>query len=119
MMSFHSARQSKRFWIYKTHSEDLRGVTLVCLNCEFLTDASGLDNMATHLNENLTHTCQVIIENVPSDCLVADNISHLVSDASSNSGGEETSQVVYLCVLNLLNWHAPAVYLEVCVFVCV
>ncbi|CAI5793102.1 finger 280D isoform X1 [Podarcis lilfordi] len=94
MMSFHSARQSKRFWIYKTHSEDLRGVTLVCLNCEFLTDASGLDNMATHLNENLTHTCQVIIENVPSDCLVADNISHLVSDTSLNSGSEETSQEI-------------------------
>ncbi|XP_033023937.1 zinc finger protein 280D isoform X1 [Lacerta agilis] len=94
MMSFHSARQSKRFWIYKTHSEDLRGVTLVCLNCEFLTDASSLDDMATHLNENLTHTCQVIIENVPSDYLVADNLSHLVSDGLLNSGSEETSQKI-------------------------
>ncbi|KFW92966.1 Zinc finger protein 280D, partial [Phalacrocorax carbo] len=62
MMSFHSARPSKRFWIYKKHSEELRGVTVVCLNCDFLTDVSGLDNMATHLSESHTHTCQVIIE---------------------------------------------------------
>ncbi|NXW82826.1 Z280D protein, partial [Alopecoenas beccarii] len=62
MMSFHSARQSKRFWIYKKHSEELRGVTVVCLNCDFLTDVSGLDSMATHLSESHTHTCQVIIE---------------------------------------------------------
>ncbi|NWX02595.1 Z280D protein, partial [Caloenas nicobarica] len=62
MMSFHSARQSKRFWIYKKHSEELRGVTVVCLNCDFLTDVSGLDSMATHLSESHTHTCQVILE---------------------------------------------------------
>ncbi|KFP99189.1 Zinc finger protein 280D, partial [Leptosomus discolor] len=62
MMSFHSARPSKRFWIYKKHSEELRGVTVVCLNCDFLTDVSGLDRMATHLSESHTHTCQVILE---------------------------------------------------------
>ncbi|NWZ78735.1 Z280D protein, partial [Poecile atricapillus] len=62
MMSFHSARPSKRFWIFKKHSEELRGVTVVCLNCDFLADVSGLDNMATHLSENQTHTCQVIVE---------------------------------------------------------
>ncbi|NXY45424.1 Z280D protein, partial [Ceuthmochares aereus] len=62
MMSFHSARPSKRFWIYKKHTEKLRGVTVVCLNCDFLTDVSGLDSMATHLSESHTHTCQVIIE---------------------------------------------------------
>ncbi|NXD65116.1 Z280D protein, partial [Eolophus roseicapillus] len=62
MMSFHSARPSKRFWIYKKHSEELRGVTVVCLNCDFLTDVSGLDSMATHLSENHTHTCQVVTE---------------------------------------------------------
>uniref|UniRef100_A0A8B9CQI1 C2H2-type domain-containing protein n=1 Tax=Anser brachyrhynchus TaxID=132585 RepID=A0A8B9CQI1_9AVES len=59
MMSFHSARPSKRFWIYKKHSEELRGVTVVCLNCDFLTDGSGLDSMATHLSESHTHTCQM------------------------------------------------------------
>uniref|UniRef100_A0A8C0EI06 C2H2-type domain-containing protein n=1 Tax=Bubo bubo TaxID=30461 RepID=A0A8C0EI06_BUBBB len=62
MMSFHSARPSKRFWIYKKHSEELRGVTVVCLNCDFLTDVSGLDSMATHLSESHSHTCQVVIE---------------------------------------------------------
>ncbi|NWU65958.1 Z280D protein, partial [Pterocles burchelli] len=62
MMSFHSARPSKRFWIYKKHSEKLRGMTVVCLNCDFLADVSGLDSMATHLSESHTHTCQVIIE---------------------------------------------------------
>ncbi|KAF7241471.1 hypothetical protein EYD10_11929 [Varanus komodoensis] len=41
----------------------MRGFTVVCLNCDFLTDVSGLDKMATHLIENHTHTCQVIIEN--------------------------------------------------------
>uniref|UniRef100_A0A8D0EZA5 C2H2-type domain-containing protein n=1 Tax=Strix occidentalis caurina TaxID=311401 RepID=A0A8D0EZA5_STROC len=64
MMSFHSARPSKRFWIYKKHSEELRGVTVVCLNCDFLTDVSGLDSMATHLSESHSHTCQVVIEKV-------------------------------------------------------
>ncbi|NXA08610.1 Z280D protein, partial [Sapayoa aenigma] len=62
MMSFHSARPSKRFWIFKKHSEEPRGVTVVCLNCDFLADNSGLDSMATHLSESQTHTCQVIIE---------------------------------------------------------
>ncbi|NXY31260.1 Z280D protein, partial [Pomatorhinus ruficollis] len=62
MMNFHSARPSKRCWIFKKHSEKLRGVTVVCLNCDFLADVSGLDNMATHLSENQTHTCQVIVE---------------------------------------------------------
>ncbi|XP_074150710.1 zinc finger protein 280D isoform X3 [Sminthopsis crassicaudata] len=65
MMSFHSARASKRFCIFKKHSEDLRGITVVCLNCDFLTDVSGVDNMATHLSESDTHTCQIIKENMP------------------------------------------------------
>ncbi|NXE12550.1 Z280D protein, partial [Lophotis ruficrista] len=71
MMSFHSARPSKRFWIYKKHSEELRGVTVVCLNCDFLTDVSGLDSMATHLSESHSHTCQVIIEK--GECVYIEN----------------------------------------------
>uniref|UniRef100_A0A8B9PSL7 C2H2-type domain-containing protein n=1 Tax=Apteryx owenii TaxID=8824 RepID=A0A8B9PSL7_APTOW len=74
MMSFHSARPSKRFWIYKKHSAELRGVTVVCLNCDFLTDVSGLDNMATHLSENNTHTCQVVIEKVSVDFPTAEQL---------------------------------------------
>ncbi|XP_026537895.1 zinc finger protein 280D isoform X2 [Notechis scutatus] len=75
MMSFHSTRQTKRFWIYKTHSDELRGTTVVCLNCDFLTEDSGLDKMATHLNESQTHTCQVIVEQVPVDCFTAAAVS--------------------------------------------
>ncbi|ELK25556.1 Zinc finger protein 280C [Myotis davidii] len=41
----------------------VRGITLVCLKCDFLTDSSGLDRMAKHLSQRKTHTCQVVIEN--------------------------------------------------------
>ena len=34
----------------------------MCLNCDFLADVSGLDNMATHLSQHETHTCQVVVE---------------------------------------------------------
>ncbi|NWX87204.1 Z280D protein, partial [Nothoprocta pentlandii] len=82
MMSFHSARPSKRFWIYKKHSEELRGLTVVCLNCDFLTDVSGLDNMATHLSENSTHTCQVVIEKVSVELPAAEQVSELKTEIS-------------------------------------
>ncbi|NXD06272.1 Z280D protein, partial [Nothocercus nigrocapillus] len=82
MMSFHSARPSKRFWIYKKHSEELRGLTVVCLNCDFLTDVSGLDNMATHLSENNTHTCQVVIEKVSVEFPTAEQVSELKTEIS-------------------------------------
>ncbi|XP_062439432.1 zinc finger protein 280D isoform X2 [Rhea pennata] len=88
MMSFHSARPSKRFWIYKKHSEQLSGVTVVCLNCDFLTDVSGLDNMATHLSENNTHTCQVVIEKVSVDFPTAEQ----VSDKQEHDSSEETKE---------------------------
>ncbi|XP_074772729.1 zinc finger protein 280D isoform X3 [Athene noctua] len=82
MMSFHSARPSKRFWIYKKHSEELRGVTVVCLNCDFLTDVSGLDSMATHLSESHSHTCQVVIEKVSVDIPAAEQVSELKTEIS-------------------------------------
>ncbi|NWW49044.1 Z280D protein, partial [Pedionomus torquatus] len=82
MMSFHSARPSKRFWIYKKHSEQLRGVTVVCLNCDFLTDVSGLDSMAAHLSESHTHTCQVIIEKVSVGIPTAEQVSELKTEIS-------------------------------------
>ncbi|XP_030352740.1 zinc finger protein 280D isoform X2 [Strigops habroptila] len=88
MMSFHSARPSKRFWIYKKHSEDLRGVTVVCLNCDFLTDVSGLDSMATHLSESHTHTCQVVIEKVSVDIPTAEQ----VSDKQEHDSSDETKE---------------------------
>ncbi|KAM6351963.1 zinc finger protein 280D isoform 6-T8 [Alca torda] len=83
-LSFHSARPSKRFWIYKKHSEELRGVTVVCLNCDFLTDVYGLDSMATHLSESHTHTCQVIIEKVSVDIPTAEQVSDFFKDLKKN-----------------------------------
>ncbi|XP_069396469.1 zinc finger protein 280C isoform X2 [Delphinus delphis] len=64
-VSSHSNQPTKRFYLFKKHSGTLRGITLVCLKCDFLTDSSGLDLMAKHLSQRKTHTCQVIIENVP------------------------------------------------------
>ncbi|XP_075288336.1 zinc finger protein 280D isoform X3 [Opisthocomus hoazin] len=97
MMSFHSARPSKRFWIYKKHSEELRGVTVVCLNCDFLTDVSGLDRMATHLSESHSHTCQVIIEKVSVDIPTAEQVSdkqeHDSSDKTKECNRNQTKNV--------------------------
>ncbi|KAM4676540.1 zinc finger protein 280D isoform 2-T2 [Discoglossus pictus] len=63
-MSFHGRNSSKRSWASKKALKEKRRITLVCLNCDFLTDVSGLDEMAKHLGENHTHSCQVILENV-------------------------------------------------------
>ncbi|XP_058397636.1 zinc finger protein 280D isoform X2 [Diceros bicornis minor] len=79
-LSFHSNRPSKRFCIFKKHSEDLRGITLVCLNCDFLTDVSGLDNMATHLSQHETHTCQVVIEKVSVCIPTSEHLSELKNE---------------------------------------
>ncbi|XP_049561943.1 zinc finger protein 280D isoform X4 [Orcinus orca] len=80
-LSFHSNRPSKRFCIFKKYSEDLRGITLVCLNCDFLTDVSGLDNMATHLSQHETHACQVVIEKVSVCIPTSEHLSELKNEA--------------------------------------
>ncbi|NXM14467.1 Z280D protein, partial [Ploceus nigricollis] len=97
MMSFHSARPSKRFWIFKKHSEELRGVTVVCLNCDFLADVSGLDNMATHLSENQTHTCQVIVEKVSTDNATAAQVSQPRKDLSCSTACQ-LSKIQRVCL---------------------
>ncbi|NWT52357.1 Z280D protein, partial [Erythrocercus mccallii] len=94
MMNFHSARPSKRFWIFKKHSEKLRGVTVVCLNCDFLTDVSGLDNMAAHLSENQTHTCQVIVEKVSTDNATAAQVSQVIHTEISITEKEANLQKI-------------------------
>ncbi|XP_068819208.1 zinc finger protein 280C [Capricornis sumatraensis] len=63
MLSFHTSQPAKRCCIFKRLSRTLRGITLVCLKCDFLVDSSALDLMAKHLSQRKTHTCQVIIEN--------------------------------------------------------
>ncbi|KAM7045258.1 zinc finger protein 280C isoform 1-T3 [Molossus nigricans] len=79
MVSSHSSHPSKQSPLFHKHCGTLRGITLVCLKCDFLTDSYGLDRMAKHLSQRKTHTCQVVIENVPesnptseptSDCLL-------------------------------------------------
>lgn len=91
MMSFHSNRPSKRFCIFKKHSENLRGISLVCLNCDFLTDVSGLDNMATHLSQHETHTCQVLIEKVSVCIPASEHLSELKTEAPTK-GQESVSK---------------------------
>uniref|UniRef100_A0A671FC58 Zinc finger protein 280D n=1 Tax=Rhinolophus ferrumequinum TaxID=59479 RepID=A0A671FC58_RHIFE len=81
MMSFHSNRPSKRFCIFKKHSEALRGITLVCLNCDFLADVTGLDNMATHLSQHETHTCQVVVEKVSVCIPTSEHLSEFKNEA--------------------------------------
>lgn len=83
MVSSHSNHPTKRFYIFKKHSGTLRGITLVCLKCDFLTDSSALDRMAKHLCQRKTHTCQVIIENVPE--------STSTSEPNSEPNSEPTS----------------------------
>ncbi|XP_018413076.1 PREDICTED: zinc finger protein 280D [Nanorana parkeri] len=64
MQSFHGRNSSKKSKALKKHPKDKRRITVVCLNCDFLTDLSGLDDMAKHLSESHTHSCQVVTENV-------------------------------------------------------
>lgn len=45
--------------LFKPHC---RGLTLVCLNCDFLAGATGSDLMSKHLVDRPTHVCQVILE---------------------------------------------------------
>ncbi|MBZ3886120.1 Zinc finger protein 280C [Sciurus carolinensis] len=61
--SYKQKRQRNRKNKISIALKNLRGITLVCLKCDFLTDSSGLDRMAKHLSQRKTHTCQVVIEN--------------------------------------------------------
>ncbi|XP_048192586.1 zinc finger protein 280C isoform X2 [Perognathus longimembris pacificus] len=63
MTSFHGRQPMKWSCLFKKHSRAVRGITLVCLKCDFLADNSRIDRMAKHLSHRKTHTCQVIIEN--------------------------------------------------------
>ncbi|XP_044792490.1 zinc finger protein 280C isoform X3 [Bubalus bubalis] len=64
-LSYHTSQPAKRVSIFKKRCRTLRGITLVCLKCDFLADSSTLDRMAKHLSQRKTHTCQVIIETLP------------------------------------------------------
>ncbi|XP_053319080.1 zinc finger protein 280D [Spea bombifrons] len=64
VVSFHGRNGHKRYKTSKKAQKDRRRTTLVCRNCDFLTDVSGLDDMAKHLGDSPTHSCQVITESV-------------------------------------------------------
>ncbi|XP_063046504.1 zinc finger protein 280C-like [Engraulis encrasicolus] len=62
----------------------LRSLTLVCLNCDFLVDASSSNLMGRHLNDRPTHTCQVIQD--PSGQSKPENDSVCDTDSLERSG---------------------------------
>ncbi|XP_069838526.1 zinc finger protein 280D [Dendropsophus ebraccatus] len=64
VLSYHGRNSSKQSKTSKKGPSDKRRITVVCLNCDFLTDVSGVDDMAKHLNDYHTHSCQVVTENV-------------------------------------------------------
>nr|XP_008119797.1 PREDICTED: zinc finger protein 280D isoform X2 [Anolis carolinensis] len=92
MISFHSARPTKRFWMYKEQSEELKDLTLVCMHCDFVADLSAMDKMAAHLSNNDTHECQVILEKAPTDASPADNPLGPSSEVSLKDESEERTQ---------------------------
>ncbi|XP_049458400.1 zinc finger protein 280C isoform X1 [Epinephelus fuscoguttatus] len=63
MIKFHSTITKNRFlkMDYKRNSSALK-LTLVCLNCDLLVDASGGDLMTKHLTDRPHHICKVIQE---------------------------------------------------------
>ncbi|XP_051920073.1 zinc finger protein 280C isoform X1 [Hippocampus zosterae] len=63
MIRFHSTVSKSRFSKVdqRKHSSAMK-LTLVCLNCDLLVDASGGDVMSKHLNDRTNHICKVIEE---------------------------------------------------------
>ncbi|XP_071345335.1 zinc finger protein 280C isoform X2 [Trachinotus anak] len=63
MIRFHSTIKKNRFskMDHKKNSSTLK-LTLVCLNCDLLVDASGGDLMTKHLTDRPNHICKVIQE---------------------------------------------------------
>ncbi|XP_016358759.1 zinc finger protein 280C-like isoform X3 [Sinocyclocheilus anshuiensis] len=64
MFRFHSNSPKVRFGKVRKPPRGLRSLTLVCLKCDFLADASGTDQMTEHLLNRPNHSCQVIMEPV-------------------------------------------------------
>ncbi|XP_068594629.1 zinc finger protein 280C [Brachionichthys hirsutus] len=63
MIRFHSTRANIRFqkMDHRKNQSTLK-LTLVCLNCDLLVDASGGDLMTKHLSDRPNHVCKVIQE---------------------------------------------------------
>nr|XP_684543.3 zinc finger protein 280C isoform X2 [Danio rerio] len=64
MIRFHQNSTKVRVGKVKNPPRGVRSLTLVCLKCDFLADASGADKMTEHLLSRSNHSCQVIMEPV-------------------------------------------------------
>lgn len=66
MIRFHSTITKHRFlkMDHKKYTAAIK-LTLVCLNCDFLANASHGDLMSKHLSDRPNHTCKVILEKDP------------------------------------------------------
>ncbi|XP_036400050.1 zinc finger protein 280D isoform X2 [Megalops cyprinoides] len=91
MIRFHSAVSRDRYRKMKRPRGSLRSITLVCLNCDLLADASGSDLMSKHLIDRPNHTCQVIIEKgICPDEPTKTELGNEASAGDTDSKGGET-----------------------------
>ncbi|KAG2471110.1 Z280D protein, partial [Polypterus senegalus] len=92
---FHSTVSKERLRKEKKYCNYPSGVTLVCLNCDFLTDAAGADDMSKHLNDRQNHSCQVIIEpDAPKSRREKTQKVITVNDSSLEENKNEKSEAV-------------------------
>lgn len=61
-LRFHNSSSKLRLSKVNRPLRGVRSLTLVCLNCEFLADASDANRMCEHLISRPNHSCQVILE---------------------------------------------------------
>ncbi|MBN3289848.1 Z280D protein, partial [Polypterus senegalus] len=95
MIRFHSTVSKERLRKEKKYCNYPSGVTLVCLNCDFLTDAAGADDMSKHLNDRQNHSCQVIIEpDAPKSRREKTQKVITVNDSSLEENKNEKSEAV-------------------------
>ncbi|KAK5873939.1 hypothetical protein PBY51_018933 [Eleginops maclovinus] len=83
MIRFHSTITKNRFLKMNHHKySSAPKLTLVCLNCDLLVDASGGDLMTKHLTDRPNHICKVIQEKAE---IKAKDRVHLFLRQPSNS----------------------------------
>lgn len=101
-LRFHSSSSKQRLNKVNRPLRGVRSLTLVCLNCEFLADASDANRMCEHLISRPNHSCQVILEtdvdvaaerSTTSDTDKAQNPKAEVSGSDSSEENKVSSQV--------------------------
>lgn len=105
MLRFHSSSSKQRLSRGKRNLRGVKSLTLVCLNCEFLANASNADRMCEHLLYRPNHTCQIILETdeesavemmaiTDSDQVGAQDLVEEVSSTCSSFGTKGNASVV-------------------------